>query len=92
MAGVPVVPCAIVGSTHLWFRRRVVVRFGPPIAVAAGRSTAARDALDAATRAAIVAMLPTAEPRLPRRRPLRFLGDLLTGADDLAARRAELGD
>jgi 1-acyl-sn-glycerol-3-phosphate acyltransferase len=92
MAGVPVVPCAIVGSTHLWFRRRVVVRFGPPIPVTPGRSPQARAALDAATRAAIIRLLPDAEPRLPRRRPLRFLGDLLTGADDLAARRADLGE
>jgi hypothetical protein len=29
---------------------------------------------------------------MPHRRPLRFLGDLLTGADDLARRRAELGE
>ena len=28
MSAVPVVPCAIVGSTDLWFRRRVEVRFG----------------------------------------------------------------
>jgi 1-acyl-sn-glycerol-3-phosphate acyltransferase len=92
MGGVAVVPCAIVGSSHLWFRRRVLVRFGTPIAVPAGRPNDARAALEAATRDAIVALLPTSEPRLPPRRPLRFLGDLLTGPDDIAARRAELGD
>ncbi|HET7685067.1 MAG TPA: 1-acyl-sn-glycerol-3-phosphate acyltransferase [Candidatus Limnocylindria bacterium] len=92
MGGVPVVPCAIVGSTHMWFRRRIVVRFGDPITVAAGRSSEARAELEARMRAAIMALLPDAEPALPRRRPLRFLGDLLSGADDVAARRAELGD
>ena len=92
MGGVPVVPCALVGSSHLWFRRRVIVRFGVPIPPPDGRPTEARAVLEAATRDAILALLPTAEPRLPRRRPLRFLGDLLTGPDDVAARRAELGD
>ncbi len=92
MAGVPIVPCAIVGSTHLWFRRRVLVRFGAPIPVTAGRSADARTALELAMRDALSALLPDVEPRLPRRRPLRFLGDLLTGADDLAARRAGHGD
>ena len=30
-SGVPVVPCAIVGTTDLWFRKRVMVRFGAPL-------------------------------------------------------------
>ena len=92
MGGVPVVPCAIVGSTHLWFRRRVTIRFGAPIAVPAERSGAAREALEAEIRAAIQALLPPDEPRLPRRRPLRFLGDLLSGPEDVASRRADLGE
>ena len=91
-AGVPIVPCAIVGSTYLWFRKQVEVRFGEPISTADARGREARADLDARVRAAIAALLPDREPRLPRRRPFRFLGDLLTGADDLARRRAELGE
>lgn len=92
MGGVPIVPCAIVGSTHLWFRRRVVVRFGEPIAAVTARSGEARAELEARMRAAMLALLPDREPQLPARRPLRFLGDLLSGAEDVAARRAELGE
>ena len=86
-SGVPVVTCAIVGSTDLWFRKRVDVRFGPPIATEAIRGREARAALDARIRAAIAELLPEAEPRLPRRRPLAFLSDLLNGADDIARRQ-----
>ena len=85
-SGVPVVPCAIVGSTHLWFRRRVEVRFGQPIHTDAVRGREARDALEARIRDAVAALLPSDEPRLPRRRPLAFLTDLLNGADDIARR------
>jgi len=91
-AGVPIVPCAIVGSTFLWFRKRVEVRFGEPISTADARGREARADLDARVQAAMAALLPDREPRLSRRRPFRFLGDLLTGADDLARRRAELGE
>lgn len=87
-SGVPVVPCAIVGSTDLWFRRRIEIRFGPPIETEAVRGREARAALDARIREAMVALLPAEEPRLPRRRPLSFLTDLLNGADDVARRRA----
>jgi 1-acyl-sn-glycerol-3-phosphate acyltransferase len=88
-SGVPVVPCAVVGTTDLWFRRRIEVRFGPPIAVERVRGHAARAELEERMRAAIAALLPDREPRLPRRRPLAFLTDLLNGADDVARRRAE---
>jgi len=91
-SGVPIVPCAIIGSTFLWFRRRVVFRFGEPIPTDAVRGRAARAALDEQVLDAMHALLPSVEPRLPRRRPLRFLGDLLTGADDLGRRRDELGE
>jgi len=91
-SGVPIVPCAIVGSTFMWFRRRVVFRYGKPIPTDGARGREARAALDEQVRAAMIALLPEVEPRLPRRRPLRFLGDLLTGAGDLARRRAELGE
>lgn len=91
-SGVPIVPCAIVGSTFMWYRRKVVVHFGDPISTTQARSREARSGLEDQVRGAILALLPGAEPRLPRRRPLRFLGDLLSGADDLARRRAELGE
>lgn len=91
-SGVPIVPCAIVGSTFMWFRRRVVFRFGEPIPTELIRGREGRAALEEQVRTAMMALLPKTEPRLPRRRSLRFLGDLLTGADDLARRRAELGE
>jgi 1-acyl-sn-glycerol-3-phosphate acyltransferase len=85
-SAVPVVPCAIVGSTDLWFRKRVEVRFGPPISTEGVRGREARRALDGQIRDAVRGLLPDAEPRLPRRRPLAFLSDLLNGADDVARR------
>ncbi len=91
-SGVPIVPCAIVGSTFMWFRRRVVFRYGEPIPTGQAHGREGRAALDEQVRAAMTALLPNSEPRLPRRRPLHFLGDLLTGADDLARRHAELGE
>lgn len=91
-SGVPIVPCAIVGSTFMWFRRRVVFRYGDPIATADAHGREARGELDRRVRAAMLALLPTREPKLPRRQPLRFLGDLLTGPADLERRRAELGE
>jgi hypothetical protein len=56
------------------------------------RGREAREALDSVVREAMQALLPEREPRLPRRRPLRFLGDMLTGPADLERRRAELGE
>jgi 1-acyl-sn-glycerol-3-phosphate acyltransferase len=88
-SGVPIVPCAVIGTTDLWFRRRIEVRFGPPIPVERVRGHAARRELEARMRAAVAELLPRNEPRLPRRRPLSFLTDLLNGADDIARRRAE---
>jgi len=89
MSSVPVVPCAIVNSTHLWFRRRIEVRFGPPIPTDDVRGREGRAALEASIRDGIGALLPPTEPRMPRRRPLRFLTDLFNGTDDVARRRAE---
>lgn len=88
-AGVPVVPCAIVGSTQLWFRRRIEVRFGAPIPTTGVRGRDGRDDLQERIRAAIAALLPPSEPRLPRRRPLSVLTDLLNGPDDVARRKSE---
>lgn len=89
LSGVPVVPCAIVNSTRLWFRRRIEIRFGPPIQTDDARGRDAREALEARIRQGIADLLPTTEPVLPRRRPLEFLTDLLNGADDVARRRAD---
>jgi 1-acyl-sn-glycerol-3-phosphate acyltransferase len=91
-AGVPIVPAAIVGSTFLWFRRRVEIRFGEPIPTDGTRSREQRQTLEDRVRAAFGELLPPAEPPLPRRKPLRFIGDLLTGPKDLARRQAELGE
>jgi 1-acyl-sn-glycerol-3-phosphate acyltransferase len=91
-SGVPIVPCAIVGSTFMWFRKRVVFRYGEPIPTTEARGREARAALEQQVRAAMLALMPVREPRLPRRRPLRFLGDLLTGPADVERRRAELGE
>ena len=88
-SGVPVVPCAIVGSTDLWFRKRIEVRFGVPLQTDAVRGREARAELDARIRQAITALLPAEEPRLPRRRPLAFLTDLLNGAEDVARRTTD---
>ena len=52
-SGVPVLPCAIVGSTDLWFRKRIEVRFGPPIQTDAVRGREARSALEARIRESI---------------------------------------
>lgn len=87
-SGVPVVPCAIVGSTDLWLRRRIDVRFGEPIQTDAVRGREARAALEARIREGIHALLPDSEPQLPRRRPLAFLTDLLNGEEDVARRRS----
>jgi 1-acyl-sn-glycerol-3-phosphate acyltransferase len=91
-SGVPVVPCAIVGTTFLWFRKRVVFRYGDPIPTAEVKGHEAREELDRRVRAAMRSLLPEREPQLPRRQPLRFIGDLLTGPADLERRRAELGE
>ncbi len=88
-SGVPVVPCAVVGTTHLWFRKRLSVRFGPPIPPEGARGRAARSELEQRTHVAVRALLPPIEPQLPARRPMAFLTDLLNGQDDIQRRTTE---
>jgi 1-acyl-sn-glycerol-3-phosphate acyltransferase len=86
-SGVPIVPCAIVGTTELWFRKRLHVRFGPAIATGGARGRGARAELEESVRRRVAELLPASEPRMPRHRPLSFLTDLLNGADEIAERR-----
>jgi 1-acyl-sn-glycerol-3-phosphate acyltransferase len=93
MAGVPVVPCVISGTTYLWWGKRITVRFGDPIPTEGVRGSAARDALTERVRAAMSAMLPDREPDPPGRRPLRgVLTDLFNGPEDVRRRVDELGE
>jgi 1-acyl-sn-glycerol-3-phosphate acyltransferase len=80
LSGVPVVPCAIVGSSTMWFRKEIVVRFGDPIPVARGGDKAARHVVAEQVLAGLQALLPATEPVLPTRRPgTVFLTDLFNG-------------
>jgi 1-acyl-sn-glycerol-3-phosphate acyltransferase len=89
---VPVVPCAIIGSSRLWLGRRIVVRFGASLEVGRARDRAARATLEERIRDAVAALLPSAEPRLPRVRPLEgLLTDLLNGPGAVAERRERAG-
>jgi 1-acyl-sn-glycerol-3-phosphate acyltransferase len=74
---VPIVPCAIIGTSDLWLRRRITVRFGDAIDTRGLRGREAIAALDARVADAIRAMLPPTEPDRPRYRPMRWLTDLL---------------
>ena len=77
-AGVPIVPCAIVGSSELWLRRRLEVRFGDPIPAARARGAEALAALEAQVVERVRSLLPASEPDSPRGyRPMRWLTDLL---------------
>ena len=90
-SGVPIVPCAVVGSTDLWFRKRIDVRFGAPIETEGVRGREGRFQLDVRIRDGVRALLPGREPRPPRRRPLSFLTNLLNGAEDIERRRTTGG-
>jgi 1-acyl-sn-glycerol-3-phosphate acyltransferase len=93
-SGVPIVPCAIVGSSAMFFRRRVVIRFGEPIGTTELRGAVGRAELERQVRAAIEAMLPAVEPPAPRVQPLAWIGDVLDGDADRQARardRAQRG-
>jgi 1-acyl-sn-glycerol-3-phosphate acyltransferase len=87
---VPIVPCAIIGSSRLWLGRRIIVRFGPAVDSAPGRDRSSRASFETQVRDAVAALLPTAAPRLARMRPLEnILTDMLNGADAVAERRAQ---
>jgi 1-acyl-sn-glycerol-3-phosphate acyltransferase len=80
LSGVPVVPCAIVGSSTLWWRKKVVIRFGRPIPVARGGDKASRAAVAEQVRAGMAGLLPAEEPAYPTRRPGSvFLTDVFNG-------------
>jgi 1-acyl-sn-glycerol-3-phosphate acyltransferase len=81
-AGVPVVPCAIVGTSDLWLRRRVIVRFGSSLPSEGLRGATGRAELEGRVRDAMQALLPKEEPRLPRRRPLAWVGEIFDGPED----------
>lgn len=85
-AGVPIVPCALVGTSVMHFRRRVRIRFGAPIPSAGMRGADGRAELEGRVRAALAGLGPDREPPLPRRLPLAWLGEVLDGAEDRAAR------
>ncbi len=86
-SSVPVVPCAVVGTTDLWFRKRLLVRVGAVIQPPTTRGREAREQFESSLQDAVSELLPPREPALPRRRPLHFLTDLLNGPDDIARRR-----
>jgi len=93
LSGVPIVPCAVVGSSTVWLRKRVMIRFGEPIAVERGLPRGERAALAGRVRAAMLALLPADEPTYPARRPWgEFLSDLLNGPREVAARRAYMAE
>jgi 1-acyl-sn-glycerol-3-phosphate acyltransferase len=92
MAGVPIVPCVISGTTHVWLGKRITVRFGAPIPTAGVRGASARAELTGRVRAAMEEMLPQREPPLPGPRPLRgFLTDIFHSPDEVQRRLDELG-
>lgn len=91
--GVPVVPAVVVGTTYLWFGKRLRVSFGEPISTAGLRGTAARAELTARVRGAMQEMLPRREPPGPAgRRGWKRMTDAFHGEEDIARRVADLGE
>jgi 1-acyl-sn-glycerol-3-phosphate acyltransferase len=88
---VPIVPCAIIGSSRLWLGRRVTVRIGTAVDSAPGRDRSSRGAFEMQVRNAVAELLPKTEPRLAPVRPLEnLLTDMLNGAEAMAERRSLL--
>jgi 1-acyl-sn-glycerol-3-phosphate acyltransferase len=93
ISGVPIVPCVVIGSSTLWLRKRIVVRFGEPIQVDRGAGRTARQALAGRVRAGMLALLPDAEPTYPRRRPGGdYLSDVFNGRREAANRREYMAE
>ena len=87
-SGVPIVPCAVVGSSTVWYRKRIEIRFGEPIPVQRGAGREERHALKERVVAAMTALLPAEEPIYPARRPLGdWLSDLWSGKREARMRR-----
>jgi 1-acyl-sn-glycerol-3-phosphate acyltransferase len=85
---VPVLPCAIVGSSALWPGRSITVSFGAPLVPeGAGEQAVARLRRD--LERAIGTLLPKDEPVLDRT-PAPWLSDILNGPDDAVRRRRAL--
>lgn len=92
-AGVPIVPAVVVGSTYLWFGKRIRVLYAEPIATAGMRGTAARAELTQRVRDAMTAMLPEREPPGPGSRwGWKRLTDAFQGPEDVARRVADRGE
>lgn len=93
IAGVPILPCAVIGSSTLWLRKQILVRFGEPIQVERSAGRAGREALVDRVRAGMVALLPEAEPTYPRTRPGGdYLSDVFNGRRERAKRRAYMAE
>jgi 1-acyl-sn-glycerol-3-phosphate acyltransferase len=93
LSGVPIVPCAVVGSSTLWLRKRIVIRFGEPIQVERQAGRAGREALVERVREGMLALLPDVEPNYPRRRPGGdYLSDLFNGRHEAAKRREYMAE
>ncbi len=86
---VPVVPCAVVGSSALWVGREITVRFGRPVHPGPFRAGQALRALQRAIERSIGDLLPQAEPVLDRA-AARWLTDILNGPEDVFRRRRTL--
>ena len=86
-------PCAVIGSSTIWFRKRITVRFGEPVMVSKTDDREARGALADQVRAAMLALLPAEEPVYPRRRPAgQFLSDVFNGPREVQQRRAYMAE
>lgn len=88
---VPILPCAIIGSSRLWLRKPIEIRFGavlPPLPMPPRSDRGRRAAHDERVADALRSLLPADDPPLPRWRPLEaLLTDLLNGAEEREARR-----
>ena len=93
ISGVPVLPCAVIGSSTVWLRKRVMIRFGEPIPVDLSQGKAAREDLAELVRTGMAGLLPTEEPVHPDRRPGSvFLTDVFNGPGERARWRKHMSE